>query len=144
MSAPSYTPSPTSDDVPSYMRSTSASTKKERQTAPQALTSQQRRRSSVGLAQSTSDLRSVAKDVEEDTRYFVDLKSNLALLSNKHHSLLKSVFTKIMAKLFMFPYFLGILVSFWGNVFDGDKKSLKLLSLSTGGHINFTSFSSIP
>ena len=70
MSAPSYTPSPTSDDVPSYMRSTSASTKKERQTAPQALTSQQRRRSSVGLAQSTSDLRSVAKDVEEDTRYY--------------------------------------------------------------------------
>ena len=71
MSAPSYTPSPTSDDVPSYMRSTSASTKKERQTAPQALTSQQRRRSSVGLAQSTSDLRSAAKDVEEDTRYFI-------------------------------------------------------------------------
>jgi len=63
----SYTPSPTSDDVPSYMRSTSASTKKERQTAPQSQTMQQRRRSSIGLAQSTSDLRSVAaKDAEED------------------------------------------------------------------------------
>jgi hypothetical protein len=59
--------SPTSDDVPSYMRSTSASIKKERQTAPQSMTREQRRRSSVGMTQSTNDLRSVAKDVEEDS-----------------------------------------------------------------------------
>ena len=57
--------SPT-EDVPSYMRSTSASTKKERQTAPQSMTREQRRRSSMGMTQSTNDLRSVAKEVEEE------------------------------------------------------------------------------
>ena len=67
------------------MRSTSASTKKERQTAPQALTSQQRRRSSVGLAQSTSDLRSVAKDVEEDTRYFIVGLGKMFFYRDKKH-----------------------------------------------------------
>eukprot|EP00095_Tigriopus_kingsejongensis_P003257 maker-scaffold69_size418775-snap-gene-2.28 protein:Tk03257 transcript:maker-scaffold69_size418775-snap-gene-2.28-mRNA-1 annotation:"mitogen-activated protein kinase-binding protein 1-like isoform x2" len=57
---------PTNDSIPSYMKSTSASAKKERPTGGVVVPQNGRRRSSVGQAQSIGDLRQIIK-VEDDS-----------------------------------------------------------------------------